>query len=327
MNNDPPFTITEEMLNLVAEISETLGSIKSVGDMEKLPRLRRVGRIMSIHSSLAIENNSLTVDQVTDIIDGKRIIGPPKEIHEVKNAFAAYEELESIDPYDMKELLRIHGIMMGGLISESGRFRTVNAGVFSSDGRVVHAAPPPGMVPELMSGLFEWLRASKVHVLIRSSVFHYEFEFIHPFRDGNGRTGRLWQTAVLMKWMPVFAWIPVESVIRDRQTEYYDAISGSTSAGNSNEFILFMLRVILDAVKGLASDTQKHINHIDTRVRELLAAMEPYPMSATELMERLGLRSRDAFRENYLKPAVEAGLISLTEPDKPTSRNQRYFRK
>jgi len=326
MIKKPPFNITEEMLEYVAEIAEVLGGIKSVENLDKLPRLRRIGRVKSIHSSLVIENNSLTLGQVSDIIEGKRVIGPPNEIREVKNAYEAYKELENLDPCNIKDLLRVHGIIAGGLVEESGKFRTVNEGVYGGDGRLIHMAPPPRMVPDLMRALFDWLKASKVHALIKSAVFHYEFEFIHPFRDGNGRIGRLWHTAVLMTWKPVFAWIPIESILRERKAEYYKAIASSSSAGESDSFILFMLRATLDAVKGIVSDAQAHINHIDTRMRDILAVLEYYPMSATEIMERLKLKSRDGFRNNYLKPAIEVGLVFMTEPDNPTSKNQRYFK-
>ena len=327
MSNTPPFSLTEGMLDLVAEISEMLGGIKNIDDVNRLPRLRKIGRIRSIQSSLAIENNSLSFEQVSDIINGKHVIGPQNEILEVKNAFAAYQELENIDPYDINDLLKIHGMMTSGLIDESGKFRTVNEGIYDSNGRAVHIAPPPNMVPKLMGDLFEWLKNSKTHPLIRSSVFHYEFEFIHPFRDGNGRIGRLWQTAILMNWKPVFAWIPVESVIRERQQEYYDSISISTAAGNSDAFVIFMLNAISESVRQITEDIRSHLDHINTRVRELMAVMEFYPLSSMELMERLGLTSRDAFRNNYMKPAIEAGLVSLTEPDRPTSGNQRYFKR
>jgi len=327
MPNKPPFNITEEMLGYVAEIAEALGGIKSVETLDKLPRLRRIGRIKSVHSSLAIENNSLTLDQVSDILEGKRVIGPPDEILEVKNAFAAYKELENVDPYDIKDLLRVHGIMTAGLVEESGKFRTVNEGVYASDGRVVHVAPQPIMIGGLMRDLFDWMKTSKAHALIKSSVFHYEFEFIHPFRDGNGRIGRLWHTAILMTWKPVFAWIPIESIIRERQAEYYNAITQSTSEGTSDTFILFMLKATLDAVKEIVTDAQAHINHINTRIRDLMAVLEYYPMGTLELMERLKLRSRKSFYANYLKPAIEAGLVFMTVPDKPTSRNQLYYKK
>jgi Fic family protein len=327
MGYTPPFSLTDEMMQLVQEISKILGRIENIEDLNKFPRLRRIVRIRSIHSSLAIENNSLTMDQVSDIIDGKRIIGPPDEILEVRNAFEAYKELDCIDPFSMKDILRTHKIMMNGLDEESGRFRTVNVGVFARDGHMIHAAPQPSLVPGHMKDLFEWLKGSKTPELIRSSVFHYEFEFIHPFRDGNGRMGRLWQTAILMKLNPLFAWIPIEGIIRERQQQYYNAIEMSTKNGNSNEFIIYMLKAILDAVNAIASDAQKHINRNNTRVRDLLEVLEYDPLSATELMERLGLRSYKTFLNNYLRPSIEIGMVSLTEPDKPTSRNQKYFKK
>ena len=327
MGDIPPFSLTDEMMYFVQEISKTLGKIENIEDLNKFPRLRRINRIRSIHSSLAIENNSLTMDQVSDIIEGKRVNGPPDEILEVRNAFEAYKELDRIDPFSMKDMLRTHKIMMKGLDEESGRFRTVNVGVFAGDGQIVHAAPQPSLVPGHMEDLFDWLKGSKTPEIIRSSVFHYEFEFIHPFRDGNGRMGRLWQTAILMRSNPLFAWIPMESIIRERQQEYYNAIRTSTKNGNSNEFILFMLKTILDAIKAIASDAHKHINRMNTRVRDLLEVLEYEPLSSRELMERLNLRSYKAFLSNYLRPAIEAGLVSLTEPDRPTSRNQKYFRK
>jgi len=327
MSYVPPFSLTDEMLEIISEISENLGSIRNVEELSKLPRLRRIGRLKSIQSSLAIENNSLSIDQVSDVIEGKRVLGPPNEIQEVKNAFAAYAELENLESYDIDDLLRIHGIMTAGLVEESEMFRTVNEGVYSSDGKAVHVAPPPYRVPELMIDLFDWLKNSKAHALIKSSVFHYELEFIHPFRDGNGRIGRIWQTAILMSWKPIFAWIPVESVIHERQSEYYEAIASSTAAGSSNAFILFMLTAIKDSLNTTASETRVHINHMNGRMRKLLSVLETYPLSSVELMERLGLKSRDTFRNNYLNPAIEAGLVSLTEPNNPRSRDQGYFKK
>jgi Fic family protein len=323
----PPFGLTDEMMQMVSDTSELLGRIKGLENLEKLPRLRRTGRIKTIHSSLAIENNTLTIEQVTDIIDGKRVLGPPDEILEVKNAHAAYKELENIDAANMKDMLRVHKIMMNGLVEESGRLRTVGAGVFTSDGQKVHSAPEPVHLPGLISDLFEWIKTTKTHPLISSSVFHYEFEFIHPFRDGNGRMGRLWQTAILMRWKPVFEWIPVESIIRERQTEYYNAIRTSTKNTNSNEFIVYMLKAIHDAVEAIVSDAQTHINRMNRRVRDLLAVLGDESMSAAELMEHLNLRSRDALRNNYLKPAMDAGLVSMTDPKKPTKKDQMYFRK
>lgn len=322
----PPYEITDEMLELVSEIMENLGKLSGVNKLEKLPRLRRVSRIKSIHSSLAIENNTLTFEQVTDVINGKRVLAPQKDIEEVHNAFNAYEKLSEINPYSIDDLLKIYGIMMNGLVKEAGRLRSGQVGVYNQDGKVVHLAPPADFVPQQLEQLFDWVKNSNANMLIKSSVFHYEFEFIHPFNDGNGRTGRLWQTALLASWKPIFAWIPIESIIKDNQENYYNAITLSTSQGKSNIFIEFMLDVINKAIKDIMTDTRNHYNHINNQITELMKVIEGYPQSATELMEKLNLKSRLGFRKNYLQPALDAGLIGMTEPDKPTSKNQKYFK-
>lgn len=322
----PPYDITEDMLEITSEITEELGKLSNVNDLERLPRLRRVNRIKSIQSSLAIENNTLSLEQVTDVIDGKRVLGPESDIVAVKNAFEVYKKLSEFDPYSLNDLKKAHGIMMGGLLLGAGELRTDSVGVFNEQGKVIHVAPPQEMVPELMKQLFDWLSNSKANMLIRSSVFHYEFEFIHPFGDGNGRTGRLWQTALLASWKPVFEWIPIESIIKDNQEEYYRAISLSTAEGKSNRFILFMLGIIKKAVSELARDTRNHQSHISNQIKALMSVIEVYPMSALELMGKLGLKSRVTFRKNYLQPALEAGLIAMTDPDNPTNRNQRYYK-
>lgn len=322
----PPYEITDEMLDLVSEIMENLGKLSGVNELEKLPRLRRVSRIKSIHSSLAIENNTLSIEQVTDVINGKRVLAPQKDIEEVHNAFNAYEKLSEINPYSIYDLLKIHGIMMNGLVKESGSLRSGQVGVYNQDGKVVHLAPPADFVPQQLGQLFDWVKNSNANMLIKSSVFHYEFEFIHPFNDGNGRTGRLWQTALLASWKPIFAWIPIESIIKDNQEDYYNAITLSTSQGKSSIFIEFMLDVINKAIKDIITDTRNHYNHINNQITELMKVIESYPQSATELMEKLNLKSRLGFRKNYLQPALDAGLIGMTEPDKPTSKNQKYFK-
>lgn len=322
----PPYEITDEMLELVSEIMENLGKLSGVNELEKLPRLRRVSRIKSIHSSLAIENNTLSIEQVTDVINGKRVLAPQKDIEEVHNAFNAYEKLSEINPYSIDDLLKIHGIMMNGLVKEAGQLRSGQVGVYNQEGKVVHLAPPADFVPQQLGQLFDWVKNSNANMLIKSSVFHYEFEFIHPFNDGNGRTGRLWQTALLASWKPIFAWIPIESIIKDNQEDYYNAITLSTSQGKSNIFIEFMLDVINKAIKDIITDTRNHYNHINNQITELMKVIESYPQSATELMEKLNLKSRLGFRKNYLQPALDAGLIGMTEPDKPTSKNQKYFK-
>lgn len=322
----PPYEITDEMLESVSEIMENLGKLSGMNELKKLPRLRKVNRIKSIHSSLAIENNTLSIEQVTDVIDGKRVLGPKEDIIAVQNANLAYKELENINPFSLDDLLKIHGIMMNGLVSEAGKIRTGQVGIYNQDGKVVHLAPPANFVSKQLIGLFDWIKSSPANMLIKSSVFHYEFEFLHPFRDGNGRTGRLWQTALLVSWKPIFAWIPLESIIKDNQEEYYNAIAQSTNQAKSNIFILFMLDVINKAIKDIITDTRNHYNHINNQIAKLMKVIESYPQSAIELMQKLNLKSRVGFRKNYLQPALDAGLIGMTEPNKPTSKNQKYFK-
>lgn len=325
-NYVPPYEINDEMLDLVARITEKLGQLNGVSALEKLPKLRRVSRISSIHSTLAIENNKLSVGQVTDVIDGKRVLGFQEDVLAVKNAISAYKLLKDIDPYSIDDLLKVHGVMMQGLVSEAGKIRTGQVGVYNGEGEVIHIAPSAEMVSPLIYRLLDWAKTSKANMLIKSSIFHYEFEFIHPFRDGNGRMGRLWQSVMLSCWKPIFEWIPIESIIKENQQEYYKAIALSTSQGRSDKFILFMLSVIDKAIQHIIVDTQNHINHISNQVAALMGVIESYPQSASELMAKLDLKSKDNFRKNYLYPAIESGLIEMTDKNKPTSRNQRYFK-
>lgn len=325
-NYVPPFDITNKMFELTAEIMENLGKLSNINELEKLPRLRKVSRVKSIHSSLAIENNTLSYEQVTDIINGKKVLGPQEDIIAVKNAFSAYKELDNINAYNINDLLRIHGIMMNGLVERAGFIRSGDVGVIDSKGNVIHAAPPSSMARELIEQLFDWVKNAEVQMLIKSSVFHYEFEFIHPFNDGNGRMGRLWQTALLSSWKSIFKYIPIESVIKDNQEEYYKAFKISTSEGKSNAFILFMLDIINQAIKDIVNDSREHYNHLNLQISKLMQVMETYPQSAQQIMEKLNLKSRVSFRKNYLLPALEAGLIGMTIPEKPTSKNQMYFK-
>ena len=218
-NYQHPFTITEEITNLAIEIGEQVGTVSVYDFVQPDPTLRRESRIKSIHSSLAIEQNTLTLEQVSDVIDGKRVLGPPQDIREVKNAYEAYERVSSLDPYSVKNLLLAHKIMMEGLVKEAGTFRSKNVGVYAGT-QLIHAGTPAAYVPELIDQLFSWLKQSGLHPLIKSCIFHYEFEFIHPFADGNGRTGRLWQSLILQKWKPFFAWLPVETLIHEQQEGY-----------------------------------------------------------------------------------------------------------
>ena len=239
----PPFKITNEILNFIYEIGELVGKISAEKKFEKNLTLRRKNRIKTIYSSLAIEQNTLTLEQVTDVINGKRVLAPLKDIKEVQNAYEIYERIDELDENSVKDLLLAHKIMTSELIKESGRFRSKNAGVYQGD-KLIHMGTLPEYIPELINNLFLWLKNSKEHPLIKAAVFHYEFEFIHPFQDGNGRIGRLWHSLILSKWKKIFAWLPVESLVQKYQKEYYIAINNSNRNGESTEFILFMLRII-----------------------------------------------------------------------------------
>ena len=243
-NQKPPFEITNQIIDYVAEIAELVGRLTVFSPLSTSPTLRRANRIRTIHGSLAIEQNTLSLEQVTAVLNGKHVLAPPKDIAEVKNAYEIYERLDELDPYSVDDLLTAHGIMTRGLMEESGVFRTRPVGVVDSEGHVLHFGTLPQYVPDLVMELLDWAKTSEVHMLIRSCVFHYEFELIHPFADGNGRVGRLWHTLLLSKWNPAFAWLPVESIIHDRQQEYYDAINASNDAGVSTVFIEFMLSAI-----------------------------------------------------------------------------------
>ena len=243
-NKKPPFEITNAMIDHVAEIAELTGKLSSTNKLSANPTLRRTNRIQTIHGSLAIEQNTLTLKQVTAVLNGKQVLAPPKDIAEVKNAYEIYERLDELDPYSVDALMTAHGIMTRGLVDESGMFRTRPVGVVDQEGHILHFDTLPQYVPDLVMELLGWVRDSDIHMLIRSCVFHYEFELIHPFADGNGRVGRLWHTLLLSKWNPAFAWLPVESMIHARQPEYYAAINASNDAGASTEFIEFMLAAI-----------------------------------------------------------------------------------
>ena len=243
-NKKPPFEITNTMIHEIAEIAELVGKLTSTNQLSANPALRRTNRIRTIHGSLAIEQNTLSLEQVTAVLNGKQVLAPPKDIAEVKNAYEIYERLEELDPYSVDDLLTAHGIMTRGLVDESGVFRSKPVGVVDQEGHVLHFGTLPQYVPNLVMELLDWVKNSDVHMLIRSCVFHYEFELIHPFANGNGRVGRLWHTLLLSKWNPAFAWLPVESIIHDRQQEYYEAINASNNAGESTVFIEFMLSAI-----------------------------------------------------------------------------------
>ena len=331
MNFDytPPFELTLGILNKVSSISEKLGEISIYNNLESRPHLRRNNNIRSIQSSLSIEANSLSLDEVSDVINGHTVVGPEREITEVRNAYEAYEDIPEYDPYDLNDLKKAHRILTRDLDENAGEFRKGNEGVFDGD-KVIFIAPPPENVGPLMESLFGWMKANreKINPLILSSVFHYEFVFIHPFSDGNGRTARLWQNVLLSSWKEIFQYIPVETEVGRRQDDYYRVISDSHAAGNSNPFIDFMLECIDAAIDQVLKQTRSNEDVYSEYVRKLLNVME-YDIAYTrkDLMEKLRLRSKETFRKHYLHPAVSLNLIKMTIPDKPQSRNQRYIKK
>jgi Fic family protein len=324
-----PYTITNTMLEYVSSIMEKIGKLDNYTNYEKMPNLRRNNRIKSIHSSLAIEANSLSLDQVKAVISGKSVIGPEKEIQEVLNAYKAYEIINDLNPYSIKDLKRVHKVLTDKTIELSGTFRTGNEGVFDGAGNCIHVCPPPEQLDYLMKQLFDWMKKNKdeIHPLILSSIFHYEFVFIHPFCDGNGRTARLWQNVLLTNWKSFFEYLPIESQIKKYQEEYYTAISNCHKSVNSNEFIEFMLKMIDKVLKELLETPSIQLTEKSVNINKLLSVMEyGVPMTANEIMEKLEIKSKETLRSTYLDPAIEEGVVELTIPDKPTSKNQMYYK-
>lgn len=325
----PPFKLTSVMFDYAANITEKIGQINNYNNLRKMPILRKNNRIQSVHSTLAIEANSLSLKQVKDVINGKLVIGFEREIREVKNAYKAYEQITKISPYSIDDLLYVHGILTNGLIEEPGKFRSGNEGVFDEDNNCIFIAPKPDLVMDLINDLFNYIKENKdkINPLILSSVFHYEFVFIHPFSDGNGRMARLWQNIILSHWKEVFVYLPIESLIKKYQKEYYKVIDDCNNSGESTEFIEFMLKMIDESLNNLLKNINKEVSNTDEYVNKLLEVMDyNIPVSAKELMNKLNLKSINSFRKVYLKPALNMGLIKSTNPDKLTSKNQRYYK-
>jgi len=311
----PPFSITEEILNLVADISSAVGRLDAFAAAPMDVQLRKDNRIKSIHSSIAIENNSLTLEQVTDIINGKRVRGPAKDIREAKNAFAAYAALADYRPFVVSDFLLAHALLMKGLLKSAGGFRMQPVGVFA--GAVpIFIAPPPELVQGHVRNLFKWAARSTVHPLVKSSVMHYEIEFIHPFADGNGRIGRLWQTVVLSRWNGLFAWLPVETMVHRRQQAYYAALRESNAAGSATPFITFMLNAIREALDAAGKKgTEKVAEKVTENQRRILAEIKGNPQVTSEtLSARLGI-SAAKIRVNLTKLKT-LGLLRRIGPDK-----------
>ncbi|QCR34662.1 Fic family protein [Nissabacter sp. SGAir0207] len=324
MRYTPPFTLTSEILNHVADISALLGQWSVTQNEILTPQLRRGNQIRTIQASLAIENNTLSLAQVTAVLEGKRVLGLPHEIQEVRNAFAAYQRLMAWQPYQITHLLQAHGVLMQGLVDHAGHFRQSGVGIYR-DKQLIHMPPPADRVPLLMRELLAWCGATDCHPLVASCVFHYEFEFIHPFADGNGRMGRLWQSRLLSEWQPLFAFLPVETVIKTRQEEYYAALSAADRQAQATPFIAFMLAAILEAMREVQAVAEPAIR-LTPAVQALLQTLyRSPPLKSAELMAALGLRHRPTFRQNVLEPALQRGWVAMVNPDAPRSPQQRYW--
>jgi len=253
----PPFTITSKILNLVSQITEIVTKLEIL-EFDVDLKLRKISKIKTITGTLQIEGNTLSEEKITALLEGKRVLATPKELAEVKGALNVYENIEKFDYKNLNGLLNVHKILMKDIITNAGSFRSTNVGVGNDKG-IVHIAPPAKHVQSLMYDLFDWLKNSDIHPLIKSSIFHYEFEFIHPFEDGNGRVGRFWQSLILYHWKQVFLNISIESIVRDTQQEYYHALEESGILGNSTPFIEYSLKTILTICNGILQNVPKNV--------------------------------------------------------------------
>ncbi|MDD4194266.1 MAG: Fic family protein [Acholeplasmataceae bacterium] len=327
MTYKPPYEINSSMLNKVATIMKMTGMFSSMNNLSSQPLLRRKNQIKSIYSSLAIENNQLSESQVKDLINGKLVIGPQKDILEVQNAIQVYEHIQDINPFSQKDLLKYHKILMTSLVSDAGSYRKGQVGVFD-DEKAIFMAPPADRVPALINELYDYLNHFDENILIKSCVFHYEFEFIHPFSDGNGRMGRLFQTCLLAKEEELFYYLPIESIIKKKQQNYYDAISKSNEEGVSTKFIEFMLDAIIETMQETLMQSNIETSSLSTQAKRLLDVFEDgVPYTTLELMQKVNMKSRSSFKKHYLDPLLQSGMIEMTIPETPNSRNQRYVKK
>lgn len=314
---NPPYQITPEIVKLIASVSEKLGQINAKFLDKPSPKLRKENRIKTIHASLSIEGNTLTEEQITALIENKRIIGPEKDVNEVLNAISVYNQLDSFDPESSKSFLKAHEILMKGLLPENGKYRNKGVGIIAGD-KLAHMAPPAENVPHLMKDLFSYLKDSKEIALIKSCVFHYEMEFIHPFIDGNGRMGRLWQTLILMKEYPVFEFIPFENMVHKTQRNYYHALAQSDKSVNSTPFMEYMLQVIDDSLyamldfKSRILDTEDRLAYF-SQLNQIEFSRKDYMNVFKEISSATA--SRD------LKKGVELGLF-----DKEGDKTKTIYR-
>lgn len=312
----PPYKITGKILKLVASISEKIGEVNAAHLNKPPTELRKKNRIKTIHASLEIEGNTLTIEQITAIVENKKVIGSKKDILEVKNVIAVYEHLDKLNPCNFDSFCEAHGILMNGLIESAGRLRSKSAGIVKGS-EVAHIAPSSDMLKPLMNDLFDYLKNDDDLVLIKSCVFHYEMEFIHPFIDGNGRMGRLWQTLILKDSYPVFEYLPIETLIKERQEQYYESLGKSDTTGESTVFIEFMLEIILESLEELMNTQNVSLTNID-RINLFKSIVKEDYFTRKEYLKSIReISSATASRD--LKFAVENGLIEKTG-DKNTAR-------
>lgn len=312
----PPYKITGKILRLISSISEKIGEVNSAHLNKPPTELRKKNRIKTIHSSLEIEGNTLTIEQITAIIENKRVIGPKKDILEVKNAIAVYDKLDSLNPYNFDSFCEAHGMLMNGLVESAGRLRSKSVGIVK-DAELAHVAPPCEMLKPLMNDLFDYLKNDEDLILIKSCVFHYEMEFIHPFIDGNGRMGRLWQTLILKDAYPVFEFLPIESLIKERQEQYYESLGKSDNTGESTVFIEYMLEIILESLQELLSIQNVSLTNVDRISLFQSIVKNDFFTRKAYLNNFREISSATASRD--LKFAVENGLIEKMG-DKNTTR-------
>ncbi|MDR0381393.1 MAG: Fic family protein [Oscillospiraceae bacterium] len=327
MLQKPPYTITEKTADYLAKIVETVTRLEFGTGFKRDIKLHRENRLRTIHSSLAIEGNSLSLGEVAAVVEGKIVAGRQAEMKEVKNAYEAYDKIMTFDPYAVEDFLNAHKLMTDGLVKEAGRFRSGDVGVFDGD-KAVHIGARPQFVPGLMEDLFAWARESELHPVLKSAILHYEIETIHPFADGNGRMGRLWQTCLLAKWNAIFAWIPMESVLYENRPRYYQAIESARKANDSGVFIEFTLSAIYDIIveqeKHQVEHEEKHQVELSGTQCEVLKILSEKARTRKEIFEAIGLRGDTRAFKRHIEPLLAAGLIAMTVPSKPNSRLQRY---
>ena len=327
MPSKPPYTITEKAADYLAKIVETVTRLEFGTGFTRDIKLHRENRIRTIHSSLAIEGNSLTLGEVTAVIEGKIVAGKQTEIKEVKNAYEAYDKIMTFDPYAIDDFLKAHKLLTQGLVPEAGQFRDGDVGVFDGD-IVVHIGARPQFVPQLMKDLFSWAKASELHPVLKSAILHYEIEIVHPFSDGNGRMGRLWQTLTLAKWNTIFAWIPMESVLYQNRPQYYQAIVDARKANDSGSFIEFTLSALYEIITEQAKRQVKHqVKHkVELTATQLavLKSLENKTLSRKEIFAVIGMNGDSRSFKRHIMPLLTEGIIEMTVPDKPNSRLQKY---